>query len=98
MNRYSNIPITKIQGKQAYKTVRYPEIPLTTEDIYVYTEQGDRFDVLAQNFYQDSSLWWVIASANPQVTFGSLIVPYGIQLRIPAYPATVIGVYNSINS
>jgi len=98
MNRYVNIPLTKINGKVAYKTVRYPEIPLTSEDIYVYIEQGDRFDVLANQFYQDASLWWVIAAANPQVTFGSLIIPYGIQLRIPAYPATVIGVYNSINS
>jgi phage tail protein X len=98
MNRYSNIPTTIIKGKQVYKTVRYPEIPLTTEDIYVYTEQGDRFDVLAQNFYQDSSLWWIIAAANPQVTLGSLIIPEGLQLRIPAYPNTVISEYNSINN
>ena len=43
MNRYVNIPLTEINKKVAYKTVRYPEIPLTSDDIYVYIEQGDLF-------------------------------------------------------
>jgi hypothetical protein len=98
MNRYARIPQTKINGKVAYTTVRYPEIPLSADDIYVYTQQGDRFDVLAQDFYQDSSLWWVIAIGNPQVTLGSLLIPPGIQLRIPANQASVVNTYNVINS
>jgi hypothetical protein len=97
MNRYINIPQTKIKGKLVYKTVRYPEVPLSSEDIYVYTQQGDRFDVLALQFYQDSSLWWVIAIGNPQVTLGSLIIPEGIQLRIPAFPTNVVNTYKTIN-
>jgi phage tail protein X len=97
MNRYINIPQTKIKGKLVYKTVRYPEVPLSSEDIYVYTQQGDRFDILAKQFYQDSSLWWVIAIGNPQVTLGSLIIPEGIQLRIPAFPANVVNTYKTIN-
>ena len=35
MNRYINIPQTKIKGNVVYKTVRYPEVPLSSEDIYV---------------------------------------------------------------
>lgn len=97
MNRYINIPQTKIKGKLVYKTVRYPEVPLSSEDIYVYTQQGDRFDILAKQFYQDSSLWWIIAIGNPQVTLGSLIIPEGIQLRIPAFPANVVNTYKTIN-
>jgi hypothetical protein len=97
MNRYINIPQTKINGKLVYKTVRYPEVPLSPEDIYVYTQQGDRFDVLALQFYQDSSLWWIIAIGNPQITLGSLLIPSGIQLRIPAFPASVINDYKTIN-
>lgn len=97
MNRYINIPQTKIKGKLVYKTVRYPEVPLSSEDIYVYTQQGDRFDVLARQYYQDSSLWWVIAIGNPQVTLGSLLIPSGLQLRIPAFPSNVVNVYNTIN-
>ena len=97
MNRYISIPQTKIKGNVVYKTVRYPEVPLSSEDIYVYTQQGDRFDVLALQFYQDSSLWWIIAIGNPQVTLGSLIIPEGIQLRIPAFPTNVVNAYKTIN-
>ena len=86
MNRYVNIPLTKINGKVAYKTVRYPEIPLTSEDIYVYIEQGDRFDVLANQFYQDASLWWVIAAAN-NIHTAPIGFKDGTILRIPVdYP------------
>jgi phage tail protein X len=97
MNRYINIPQTKIKGKLVYKTVRYPEVPLSSEDIYVYTQQGDRFDVLARQYYQDSSLWWVIAISNPQITLGSLLIPSGLQLRIPAFPSDVVNEYKTIN-
>jgi len=97
MNRYARIPQTKINGKVVYVTVRYPEIPLSADDIYVYTQQGDRFDVLAQDFYQDSSLWWIIAIGNPQVTLGSLLIPSGLQLRIPAFPSDVVNEYKTIN-
>jgi hypothetical protein len=97
MNRYINIPQTKIKGKLVYKTVRYPEVPLSSEDIYVYTQQGDRFDVLAKQYYQDSSLWWVIAIGNPQITLGSLLIPSGLQLRIPAFLSDVVNAYKTIN-
>jgi hypothetical protein len=97
-NRYQNIPQEKIKGKVAYKTSRYPEIPLSENDIYVYTTQGDRFDTLAQQFYNDSSLWWVISIANtdslPQNT---LIIPPGTQIRIPNNPSNVIKRFNLIN-
>ncbi len=50
MNRYQGIPIIKSEtGKQMYATSRYPEIPLSENDIYVYTSQGDRYDLLALN-------------------------------------------------
>jgi phage tail protein X len=107
MNRYQKIPKTKIDGKLVYVTSRYPEVPLSNNDIYVYTTQGDRFDVLAQQYYGDSSLWWVISTANtgnagyntlanfPQ---NSLIIPEGIQIRIPANYALVVQNFNIVNS
>lgn len=98
MNRYQNIPQTKIDGKIVYKTSRYPEIPLSPDDIYVYTVQGDRFDILAQQFYQDSSLWWVISIANASIlNQSSLVIPGGIQIRIPASYIDVVRSFNSIN-
>ena len=53
MNRYQNIPKIKINGILVYKTSRYPEVPLSENDIYVYSTQGDRFDILAQQYYKN---------------------------------------------
>jgi hypothetical protein len=107
MNRYQNIPKTKIDGNVVYQTSRYPEVPLSSNDIYVYTTQGDRFDVLAQQFYGDSSLWWVISVANTAVAGtdlpsdlpqNTLVIPEGLQIRIPANYSTVVNAFNAINS
>jgi len=98
MNRYQNIPTIKIDKKPVYRTVKYPEIPLDENDIYVTTVQGDRFDVLALQYYQDESLWWIISIANDSLPQNSLIIPEGIQLRIPANTAVIIQNYNILNS
>jgi hypothetical protein len=99
MNRYQNIPKTKINGKEMYVTSRYPEIPLSEDDIYVITTQGDRFDTLAQQFYKDNSLWWIISIANTdKLNQSTLITPPGIQIRIPANYNAVISNFNLINS
>jgi phage tail protein X len=107
INRYQNIPKEKIDGKTVYKTSRYPEVPLSENDIYVISTQGDRFDVLAQQYYGDSSLWWVISIANtgnagagtlPVLSQNTLIIPTGTQIRIPNNPLEVYNVFNRINS
>jgi len=98
MNRYLNIPIIKSNtGKQMYATSCYPEIPLSVNDIYVYTSQGDRYDLLALNYYGDSSLWWVIAAANPNVSLGTLVIPEGVQIRIPGNYTNTVEEFNFIN-
>ena len=98
MNRYQNIPIiNSVTGKQIYATSRYPEIPLSENDIYVYTTQGDRYDLLALNFYGDSSLWWIIASANPNIDLMTLAIPEGVQIRIPGNFTQVISEFSLIN-
>jgi hypothetical protein len=107
MNRYQNILKTKIDGNLVYVTSRYPEVPLSSNDIYVYTTQGDRFDVLAQQFYGDSSLWWVISIANTAVAVtdlpsdlpqNTIVIPEGIQIRIPSTDQNVIHSFHVINS
>jgi phage tail protein X len=107
INRYQKIPKEKIDGNVVYKTSRYPEVPLSENDIYVITTQGDRFDILAQQYYNDSSLWWVISIANtgnagagtlPVLPQNSLVIPEGVQIRIPNNPLEVYNVFNQINS
>ena len=107
MNRYQPIPIIIIDKKPSYQTTKYPEIPLSDEDTYVYTTQGDRFDVLAQQYYGDQSLWWIISIANTAVAGtslpadlpqDSLIIPEGNQIRIPANYAEIINSFNILNN
>ena len=90
MSRYSDINLLSVAlpGKnrksiQFVANTKYPDIPLSYDDVYVYTDEGDRLDLLAQQYYQDSTLWWVISIANPQLKQGSYYVPIGTQLRIP---------------
>ena len=40
----------------------YPNIPKSDSDIYVVTQTGDRLDQLSNQFYGDSSLWWIIGT------------------------------------
>lgn len=98
MNRYQNTPQTKYQGKRAYQTTRYPEIPFSENDIYVITTDGDRFDLLAQEYYNDSTLWWVISTANRTLPQNSLLPPPGSQIRIPGNLNLVLELFNSANS
>jgi len=95
MNRYQNIPIN---SGGYYNTTVYPEIPLNDNDIYLITTQGDRFDILAYQYYKDTSLWWIIASANPGVNRDSLTITPGLQVRIPADKAKVISLFRELNT
>jgi hypothetical protein len=98
-SRYQNVPITKVDitGSTYYQTNIYPEIPPVNNDYYIVTTVGDRLDLIAYDFYQDSSLWWVIASAN-SLPGDSIYAPVGIQLRIPVNLQTVINEYNLANN
>lgn len=98
MDRYTNILIKKSpSGKQMYTTVRYPEVPRSEDDTYVYTTIGDRFDTLAQEYYEDSSLWWIISVANSTLTQNSLTPKVGSQIRIPSNIAPILAEYEVIN-
>ena len=98
MSRYSKIDsFSTDKGKRYYGTTKYPEVPLSFNDIYVYTDEGDRFDILAQQYYGDSSLWWLISVANPQLEQNSIIPPFGVQIRIPQNVGGAIAQYNAFN-
>lgn len=98
MNRYQSIPTIIIDNKPVYRTVKYPEIPLNENDIYVTTVQGDRFDILANQYYQDQSLWWIISTANNFLPQNSLVIPEGIQIRIPDNANIIVSNFNKLNS
>jgi hypothetical protein len=83
-NRYSNIPTMLKTGKgKVYDSVLMPNVDATDTDIVVMTVQGDRLDLLANEYYQDSTMWWVIALKN-DMTEIDISMKEGIILRIPS--------------
>ncbi len=96
-NRYANIRVLKNSiGKRYYAENIYPDIPVSESDIYVITTVTDRLDILASDFYGDSSLYWIIASANA-LSGDSLVPPPGQQLRIPTDIESIINSYIDVN-
>ena len=84
MSMYAATNIIKDEsGKRKRSTTIIPTIPVTENDTFIITLSAERLDKLANTFYSDSSLWWVIAAANG-LGKGSLIVPANTKLRIPA--------------
>jgi len=97
MKRYESIKVQQSpEGKQYRITTIYPDTPISENDYYVITTAGDRYDTLADQFYNDHTLWWVIAAANNSQR-ASLIVEPGIQIRIPGNIDTIISNFNNAN-
>ena len=81
--RYSITNIIKDNAdKRRFATTLLPVIPITENDIYIKTTSIERLDKLAQEFYDEPSLWWIIAACN-NLGKGSLIVPRDTTIRIP---------------
>ena len=100
-NKRNNTTGASSTGKlmTRYATVKYPDIPLSARDIYVTTSSIDRLDTLANQFYRDVDLWWIIATANPDVIRrDSLCLKAGIQIRIPLDVNIVLDDFERLNN
>ena len=98
MSRYQTSSNLKTAGGKRYKgTTKYPTIPLSFEDIYVYSTQGDRFDLLAHQYYNDPTLWWIISSANSGLPQNSYYIPEGQQIRVPQNIGPIISDFKALN-
>lgn len=103
--RYLNTPITFLEKENGtasfpyYGTTKYPEIPFSTSDIYVITTEGDRLDLLSQQFYGTTLYYWIISAANPDlINQGSLFVTPGTEIRIPSNLSPILNSFVSINN
>jgi len=90
MKRYNNqnILIDKKSNKRYYSTSDLPNISEDEENIYIITVKGDRLDILANDYYKDSTKWVIIALANG-IGKGTLYVEPGLQIRIPKEPLKI---------
>ena len=84
--------------KRYYKNLKYPEIPLSFNDTYVTTTSGDRLDNIANQFYNNVDLWWIITIANPDVVRrDSLHIKPGTEIRIPQNIEGILEEFEKIN-
>jgi nucleoid-associated protein YgaU len=91
----SNV-FSRYDGKRVFRTTRYPKIPNYYDDLYIIASDTDFLDSLAQKYYRDSTLWWIIAQANG--IKGTLKVPTGKQIRIPQRIDNIISNFKRANS
>jgi hypothetical protein len=97
MNRYQGVEVLKSKdGIRYYKNIKYPDIPLSEDDVYVISSFGDRCDLIASDYYQDVSLFWIIQVAN-DIPRDSIYIPEGNQTRIPQNTTDIIQSYNDLN-
>ena len=97
MGRYDDILLKfNKKGQRVLVPTVYPTIPISDSDQFVYPQDGDRLDNLAYKYYNDASLWWVIAQAN-ELGKGRTILNPNFQLRIPGNITTIIANFNALN-
>ena len=83
MARYRNASILRDRdGKRYYRPTIIRGIPLKDSDKFIFPLDGERFDSLAQKYYGDSNLWWIIAKAN-NINDGSIGLNPEKRIRIP---------------
>ena len=82
-SRYTYTKIKKNKdGKRVFKPTMYPRIPIRDSDVFIYPKFGDRLDNLAAKYYDDVSLWWIIAKAN-NLDAAHIGLEVDTQIRIP---------------
>ena len=79
--KYTSIKTNK-KGKRVFRPTMYPKIPIQDSDVFIYPKFGDRLDTLAQKYYEDMSLWWIIAKAN-NLDEAHIGLEVDKQIRIP---------------
>ena len=68
------------RNKKKFLTTIYDTVEHEETDVFVITQEGDRLDNLANQYYNNPHLWWYIAQANQLNTMN---VTAGTRLRIP---------------
>ena len=96
-NRYKKSKLFRDEnGTQYLNRIEYPVIPIRDTDIFINGVFGQTFMNLANQYYGDKDLWWVIARANNQSE--SIYTKPGKEYRIPQNTGLIIQEFNELNS
>jgi len=94
MSRYATARVLRDDnGQRRLSSIIMPTPQRNQDDVFIQITSPDRLDKLAQLFYKDANLWYVIAAANG-LGKGSWMVPAEIILRIP----NINNIQNIINN
>ena len=93
-----NKRIDEIKKIKYFKNIEYPNIPISSNDIYIVSKGTDRLDLLANDYYNDVNAWWIISKANPdKIRRDSLFLDPGFQIRIPMNISQIYRDFNRLN-
>jgi hypothetical protein len=94
--QYSQTLQTKGTKKKYLGSTIYPKIKPSDDDLYIISDTSDRLDILASKYYNDKTLWWIIATAN-NLNDASLSITPGTQMRIPSNLSRILNDFEKIN-
>lgn len=82
-------------GAKMTGTTLLHRIKKRDSDVYIVIKERMRLDHLANQFYENASYWWIIASANS--IGGTMHVEPGKRIRIPRNISEIIADHQKIN-
>ena len=80
MSRYTTVRKTTDKKIERIGTADLPKFTEKNSDILLIATQGDRCDLISQEYYGTPEHWWFIASIN---NLKSNNIEPGTQLRVP---------------
>jgi nucleoid-associated protein YgaU len=92
----SDTGLPETTGKTIYQPAYYPNIEAKEDDTYIIAKSTDRLDLIAYDFYGDSTLWWVIAMVN-NLPGDSIYPPDGSYIRIPSDISEILNRFSEEN-
>ena len=80
MNRYDRVKKVSENKISRIGIADFPKVEDQNSDILLIATNGDRCDVISQEYYGTPDFWWFIASVNK---LKSNNIEAGTQLRVP---------------
>tara|TARA_S200000501_G_C20467865_1_gene588063 strand:+ start:65 stop:334 length:270 start_codon:yes stop_codon:yes gene_type:complete len=80
MSRYKDVKQVSDMKVQRIGTADLPEYEEKNSDILLIATDGDRCDLISQQYYGTPDFWWYVASVN---SLKSNNIEAGTQLRVP---------------
>jgi hypothetical protein len=82
-SRLRYAPLVKVDGYEFWDLLVVDDIPVRSDEIQYTVQMTDRIDLLANKFYGDPVLWWVLAVANSMEILPTDL-KFGAVLRVPS--------------